>query len=250
MNTLVVQSVGVPEDASWDGQDGKVDCWLVPCSGTVDGNPSSFSVKIYGKGGDQKVKNGVTLHGEFDTHKGGTHKGEPFYNVKKANNPDLFPNSGGGGYGGGGGKGGGYKPQHELNALRVSESVVMKHYEGQEAEVSVEDLADKIILLANEKFIPFLKANTERHDKQADHTEAKKAIVKSIQTILQNNQLLDHVRANSVQTSEMLVLWEQSGQDAISFVNLIKQKYPVSTGAPASSVPPSAPVDDEDDIPF
>jgi hypothetical protein len=236
-----VDVVGVAKDASFDGKDGQqVQCFEIPCSGTVDGQPSNFTVKIYGKGSDRKIVQGLEFNGGRSEY-----QGTVFYTLKKADNPDLYPKSNH--TGGGFNKGGGFKPQHELNGLKVAAEVVIADYARCGDTTScAEKMADEIIKIANDKFVPFLRATSERHDTVAERDENKKIQAQTIRQLIQTNNLTANVQAANATTGQLAAMYEKAGCDAAKFIQDVR----VAFNAPAQPEAPADPDEYEDDIPF
>jgi len=237
-----LDTVGVAEDKSFPSQQNAgemVQCYEIPCTGTVNGAPTTFRVKVYGKGSDRKVVQGLEFNGVRSEY-----QGVVSYALKKANNPELYAS---GNYGNKGFKGG-FKPQHELNALKVSADVVVASLQSgryEEALPSAAELADEIIKIANDKFVPFLRATTERHDTVAERDEAKKVQAATIRQLLQTNNLIPNVQAAKATNGQLAAMFEAAGCDAAKFVQEVRAKFNAPPPTPAD-----VPDEDEDDIPF
>ena len=241
INKCVVQTVGVAVDKSFtNNQSGDtVQCYEIPCTGTVDGANTTFAVKVFGKGGDAKVVQGLEFNGQY-----GEFQGNVTYTLKKADNPTLFKQSQGSGFSGSGG-GKKFTPQHELNAIRIAESVVMKFHECNPSDETVDSLADAIVKLARDKFIPYLRATSERHDVVAERDETKKIQAQTIRQLIATNDLTSRVQAGNATTGQLASLYEASGCDANKFVTQVRELFnaPQATAQAQQEIP-------EDDIPF
>jgi hypothetical protein len=236
-----VSVAGVAEDISFNGRDGgKIECYQAKCNGTVDGANAEFYVKVFGKGSASKIKAGLEFNGEFSEYQGNT-----IYTLKKSHNPELFAQSSGSF--GGGYKGGGrtFTPQHELNALKVAEKVVLKAYEDRLSTVGLDEIADAIIKLARDKFVPYLKATTERHDTAVARDEAKALRAATIRKLIESNDLVHVIQQNRITNGTLAATYEEAGSDATRFVDLIKTRYRVNHQESAEEY-----ADDGDVIPF
>lgn len=242
---IVSAVVGSPEDKSFTNQStgDVIQCFIIPCQGTVNGAPSPFNVKIYGKGSDSKIKAGVEFNGKF-----GKYQDETWYEAKKADNPHMYaaPNPA---YAGGGRPASGNRPSgaprqanHENNGLKLAVEIVTAHFARSTSTETAEELAEKALKIARDKFVPFLSAVSKRHDDESAKEENKQVQDSLIRQLIQTNNLTANVQAAGATTGLLAGMYEQSGKDADKFVQLIRAQF---------AAPVANPVDmDEDSIPF
>lgn len=235
---IKIDTIGVAKDATFESGGNTITCFEIPCTGSVNGvGGQSFSVKIFGKGGDSKLKNGMEFKGERSDY-----QGTIFYALKKANNPHLFKQADGSGFAGG--KGGGFRPQHELNALQVAKDIVIEHVKLRECDnlPTTGAMAEEILKLARDKFIPYLRATTNRHDETDKREQTKEMQAAAIRQIIQNCGLADTVRSHDVKMSTLTGLYEQTGGNSENFILEIRKRWAQEEAA--------VPEIDDDDIPF
>ena len=218
MAKLVVTGVAGKKDSSFQGRDGKtIESTDVICSGTVDGVAQQFTVRIYGKGGGDKIKAGINAVGEVSTYNGAV-----VYVVKKAQNPNLFPQSAGK-YNKGG------QSSIEASALRLAVSVVeLSDVKGQ----SVDAVAEAVLFVAKKHIIPFIVKS------QTPTEQPKKSESEIIREIVNKSGLADKVRSKGLTMGELVQAYEASGKSQDTFITTL-------TAMTADVVE-----EDEDDIPF
>lgn len=231
MSKLVLGVVGVAEDVSFMGKDGKsVTTYKFQCSGQVDGVQSQFNIKIYGAGSNEKIKSGMTLNGTFNAQYN-------IYDIKKQDNPDLFPQSQGGGFAGKTG----FTPRqlnYELEGIKLAVELVKAC-----GMHTPEEAADKAVAIARATFVPYLRSTTQRHDEVVNVDEQKKIQGQAIRQIIQNNALTELVRGAGLTNGQLMSEYEAAGRDASKLVTALRQKFAVHTPPPAATM-------SDDDIPF
>lgn len=243
MNKLHVSTAGMATDASFPSaqEAGKmVTCFLIPCTGTIDGTQSSFQIKVYGAGSDQKIKSGMTVNGELNARYN-------CYEVKKKDNPQLFSQGGGGGFGGGKFIEGRKFINFELEAVKLGVEIV-KAASVQvvlSGEVSAEQLAEKAVAIARNTFVPYLRSTSERHDETAKVDETKRITGQAVRQIIQNNGMTEAIRASGKTMGDVLAVYEETGRDATKFISAIRQRFAANAPVPANTS-----ADFDDDVPF
>jgi hypothetical protein len=245
MSKLYIANAGVAVDKSFPSKQeaGKmVNAYEIPCSGTIDGVQSPFTIKIYGVGSNEKIKSGMTVVGVLNAQYG-------TYDVKKGDNPDLFKSAGGGPFGG---RSGGFEQRkfinYELEAVKLAVEVV-KAASVQvviAGEVTAEDIAEKAVAIARNTFVPYLRSVSQRHDDVAKADNTKHLQGQAIRQIIQNNGLIDMVRGAKLTNGQLAAEYEASGGDANKFITQIRAKFASFDSKPA----PDAPAEFDDDIPF
>lgn len=196
MAKLKVDSVLKKEDSSYNGRNGeRVECTNVLCSGSVDGSQQEFIIKIFGKGGGDRIKAGIECVGKV-----GVYNTTTFYTVKKADNPHLFTQSSGQ-----------YNKRSssssyslEQTALRLAIQIVQMS-DMADNENTPLDIADAVIDVAKQKIIPFIIKSQKPIEKKDDKSE-KEIIV----GIIAKAGLTDRVRAKGMMMSELLALYKET----------------------------------------
>jgi hypothetical protein len=227
MPKVVISSLGAPEDASFQGSDGKtIECNQVWCKGTVDGRPSEFFVKVYGKNGVSRLKQGLEFNGKYNSF-----QNQDYYSLTKADNPSLFPNSGS--YGGGGYNGKrSYQSNPMVSALKIATDIVcaFQGSAGEQSKLTLDGMEDEAIRIAKTKIVPALKTSDNKVA-SANNEDRSKELVKSIIT---NNDLGGILRDAGKKMSDALDIFKECNGDENAFVTKIRDMKDV----------------DEDDIPF
>ena len=248
MNKLHIATAGVAQDVSFpDSQNpGKnVTAFQIPCTGTIDGTQSQFTIKIYGVGSNEKIKSGITVNGEFNARYN-------IYDVKKKDNPQLFAGAGGTQFGGG--NKGGFEQRkfinYELEAVKLAVDIVKSAATndvdtGAAGSVSAEQMAEKAVAIARSTFVPYLRSVSQRHDEVAKVDDAKKLQGQAIRQIIEQNGLTDAVRASGATNGILMAEYEAAGRDGSRFINAIRAKF---AGKPVPATEPGTEFDD--DIPF
>lgn len=203
MAKLIVSSVGNATDSSFSGRDGnRIESTDVECVGTVDGNPSNFTIRIFGKNGASKIKAGVEANGNVSSF-----GDKIFYVVKKNDNPNLFSQSSGS-Y-----NKGRSSYSNESTALRLAVSIVEL---SSEKGKSPEEIADAVISIAKDKVLPFIVKS------QQPIEGSKKSESDVVRDIIISANLADAVRSKGMTMSELLKAYEANGKSQSAFITAIK----------------------------